>query len=687
MQPELVGATVGVGYRIDAEISGGNMGMVYRATQLSVDRRVALKVIDQNRALNSRSVDRFFHEARIISKLEHPHIVRLYDFGRDEPHDLLYLVMEFIDGPTLNELLRTHRFKQQLVVEIGIQICRALIESHAQNVVHRDLKPANILLSRMSDGSLQLKVVDFGVARALETLDKQLTAEGAICGTPRYMPPEQARHGGKIDGRADLYALGLILYEMLCGYPPFDAEDAIELIFKHIKEPPRPLSTFLQPHELDRDLEMLTHELLSKSPSQRPADALQVLRRLELIQPQLPGQAGAIRLDSKDYIYNQLTPWMLPAVQEARAALVFGNTSQLGSDDLDMEPLETEWDHTHTVRVDLNSLNYQETQPFTSAPVPSLSWGGRGDEETLPPDQFDPCATQVTPAAAQPPSSGYFPHSNPAPHYSGMQPLVAAPSHASHLDTLIEDDIEVDSAPTHIVPAPIARPPRNSEPSTVTAAAAVEVPSRNKTLSGTLQALFFKFSGRTAQIAENTAENMFLNSSEEDLAALEARQLEQSATTERLLMPVMAAVVVCVSAVIGFVFWRAEQQQPEDPETLSRLDPHNAITPSSSREELVTQEEDPPATSEEVVEDHPDEEPEGLEFDNVEEPAEIEPPEQEVQDAPPKAVEPEKKNRSKSGAKTGGGKKSTTRPARRPVKKQTKKEPANDGLSDWIDNP
>lgn len=605
MQQGLVGETIGVGYRIDAELSGGNMGMVYRATQLSVDRRVALKVIDQDRALNSRSVDRFFHEARIISKLEHPHIVRLYDFGRDEPHDLLYLVMEYIDGPTLNELLRTHRFKQQLVVEIGMQICRALIESHAQNVVHRDLKPANILLSCMSDGSLQLKVVDFGVARALETLDKQLTAEGAICGTPRYMPPEQARHGGHIDGRADLYALGLILYEMLCGYPPFDAEDAIELIFKHIKEEPRALSTFLHPHELDQDLEALTHELLYKVPSKRPDDALIVLRRLEHIRAKLPGHASAIRLDGRDHIYAQLTPWMLPAVQEARASLVFGNTSQLGSQELDMEPLETEWDHTHTVRVDLNSIVNQETQPFrVPDAIAPLAWGAGQDDATIPPDPFDAYATQVTPSkhGATSPTSSLEPP--PQAHFSGQSPLVARLAtdalpelDTSHMSTLLEDEDSVESELTHIVQVPVT--PAVPPPSLAT------IPSRYKTLSGTLQALFFKFSGaRPADIAENTAENMFLNSSEDTLADLEAQQLAERATSERLLLPVMLAVVVCVIGVIGFVFWRVEQHPDASSEEVSRLDGTTSMEPLQE-----VQHEAPHGVTEEE---------DGLEFDEPE---------------------------------------------------------------------
>ncbi len=516
----LLGATIGTGYRIDREISGGNMGMVYEGTQLSVDRRVAIKVIDHERALNRRSVDRFFHEAKIISKLEHPHIVRLYDFGNDEQRDLLFLVMEFIQGPTLNELLRTHRFKQSLVIEIAIQICRALVESHDKSVVHRDLKPANILLSRMSDGSLQLKVVDFGVARALETLDKQLTAEGAICGTPRYMPPEQARHGANIDGRADLYALGLIMYEMLCGYPPFDAGNAIELIIKHIKDRPRRLSAFLNVSELLPELEQLVNELLEKRPGDRPADAIAVLRRLEDIRANYPQVGGVIRLDGRQDVYQELQHWMMPAVQEARAALVYGNTSQVDEEQFEaeeLEPLETEWDHTQTVKINLAEM--------TLTPVRPVAKSGWVEENTmLLGDAFEELETQIK-----------------SPHHSGYSEDVN-----DDMSDLDGSDVMtlVDGGASLQTPA--------QEPVTKVSMPADRVeykggfPQSAPTPSDTFQSFFIKVGGGP-QGVEDTSD-------EEDLASREDLYLaQQQSSAERLLWPVVIAVGLCVAGVIVFM--------------------------------------------------------------------------------------------------------------------------------------
>ena len=575
---QLVGATIGGGYAITGEISGGNMGMVYRATQLSVDRRVAIKVIEYDRAFQARSVDRFLHEARVISKLEHPHIVRLYDFGRDEERELLYLVMEFIDGPTLSDLLRLNRFEQRLIVELGVQICRALVESHVKSVVHRDLKPANILLSRMSEGSLHLKVVDFGVARALETLDKQLTAEGAICGTPRYMPPEQARYGGAIDGRADLYALGLILYEMLCGYPPFDAENAIDLIFKHIRDEPRKLSTFLKRSELDEGLEALTYELLEKRPDARPGSALEVLHRLEAIRARFGGEA--IRLLGDRPLHEQLSKWLKPAVPQARAALVFGDTSQLSSEELEMEPLETEWDHTHTVRVELSDLlapdgppTHQETTP-TSDPfldLPTRLMPSHSADMFSPTEQDEESVTTLLPISSGDQASG-----------QGFKLLQHDPgprrAQAPHPTT----------PPLPFPPQPRPRPPLprpQAAPRSAATTAPPSAPSRNRTLSQTLRSLLMGFkSFGPGKVAANTAEEMFLSASPEQLAELEEqRRLNAPSTSERLLLPVIFGALCCLVAVVGVMVWHGLGVGSDEVAALPERDEVNqvAVEPSS----------------------------------------------------------------------------------------------------------
>ena len=278
-----IGETIAGRFRVDELLRDGAMGTVYRATQLSVDRTVALKVVDRRQISGEGNIERFMREARIISELTHPNIVRLYDFGQDEEQDLLFLVMEFIEGPNLDVLLEQGRLSQEMALELIHQACGALSEPHANGVIHRDLKPENILLVPMADGSVQLKVVDFGVARALET-DKRVTANGIICGTPWYMAPEQAKQQGDIDARADLYALGVILYQMLCGCVPFDADTAIQVILKQLQATPEPLDQFIPEGELAEGVEALVLALMAKAPADRPTDVLAARRMIEDIQ-------------------------------------------------------------------------------------------------------------------------------------------------------------------------------------------------------------------------------------------------------------------------------------------------------------------------------------------------------------------------------------------------------------------
>ena len=316
-----VGKVVDGRYRIDEMLRDGAMGTVYRATQLSIDRTVALKVVDRRQITGEGNIQRFMSEARIISEMTHPNIVRLFDFGQDDSMDLLFLVMEFIEGPSLELLLEQKgRLEQDFALEMIYQACGALTDPHANGVIHRDLKPENMLLLPMSDGSVQLKVVDFGVARVLST-DKRVTAKGIICGTPWYMAPEQAEQQGEVDARADLYALGVIFYQMLCGCPPFDAEGAIQVILKQIRDRPTPLSEFMGEDELAPGIEKLIMKMLSKRAKRRPESALALRRQIEELQDE--HRFKRIRVETTGDMLERFDRWSLPVIEEARQALVF----------------------------------------------------------------------------------------------------------------------------------------------------------------------------------------------------------------------------------------------------------------------------------------------------------------------------------------------------------------------------
>jgi serine/threonine-protein kinase len=231
-------------YRLVAELGRGAMGVVYRAEQLDVEghvqRLVALKTLRAELSTNPEFARRFLHEIRITMTLNNPHIVTVYDSGRDETGQL-YFTMELVQGQTLRELLRQEgSLSVEHTLHITGQICEALAEAHSRvdPIVHRDLKPANIFLAQRQ-GKDWAKIGDFGIAKIVGDHTDGLTRTGMTPGTPRYMAPEQCL-GHTVDSRTDLYALGIMMYEMLVGHPPFRAENEYALLRKHVEEAPPP---------------------------------------------------------------------------------------------------------------------------------------------------------------------------------------------------------------------------------------------------------------------------------------------------------------------------------------------------------------------------------------------------------------------------------------------------------------
>jgi predicted Ser/Thr protein kinase len=257
-------------FRIEREIGTGGMGTVYLATHLGLERPVAVKIIKREFAGDADVADRFLREARTMAKLHHPHAAMIFDAG-NLPDGRHFIVMEFVEGETLSQILaREGRFSATRAIDIATQICDVLEEAHRLGIIHRDLKPSNILL-----GKRGVCVLDFGVAKVLassveSTVTYASTGSGQLIGTPRYMSPEQCL-GQRVGARSDLYSLGVLLYEMLAGRPPFVDPLQSALLIKQATAPAPPLPR-LRP-DIARPLALAVHSLLAKRPDDRPRTA------------------------------------------------------------------------------------------------------------------------------------------------------------------------------------------------------------------------------------------------------------------------------------------------------------------------------------------------------------------------------------------------------------------------------
>jgi len=273
----LVGKTiVGGKYEIVRVLGKGGMGTVYEARQPSMQRMVAIKVIRPELVSRSDAVARFETEVKVTARVEHPNTVRLYDVGHDRGR--LYLAMELLAGPTLRTVLeRTGRLDVVRLIRVARQVAHALGAIHAHGIVHRDLKPDNVILLDSFGERDFVKVLDFGIAKVLDE-QLRLTATGKRIGTPTYMAPEQAM-GLAVDPRTDLYALGVMLYQMAGGRVPFDAAQTENMWRAHAHEPPAPIQT-LAP-DLPPMLAALIMQLLAKAPAARPSSAAEVATRLD----------------------------------------------------------------------------------------------------------------------------------------------------------------------------------------------------------------------------------------------------------------------------------------------------------------------------------------------------------------------------------------------------------------------
>jgi serine/threonine protein kinase len=225
----LLGSTLSGRYRLEARIGAGGMSTVYRALDETLERRVAIKLLNREVTSDSDELERFRREARAVAQLSHPHVVGVIDASEDDGRP--YIVFEYVEGETLKERIRRlGRLPIPEAVAYAIEIARALDAAHARQIVHRDVKPQNVLIDE--EGSA--KVTDFGIARTLD--EEGLTADGRVIGTTDYVSPEQAL-GQRVTGQSDLYSLGIVLYEMLTGEVPYKGDSQVAVAMQHVREP------------------------------------------------------------------------------------------------------------------------------------------------------------------------------------------------------------------------------------------------------------------------------------------------------------------------------------------------------------------------------------------------------------------------------------------------------------------
>lgn len=318
-EPNLLGQTLFGTYTITDKLGEGAMGAVYLARQGQTGQRIAIKLLTEEAQKDHETVQRFLREARVISMLNHPNVVRVFIFGETST-GVSYMAMEYVDGMPLENIVRRKALPHDRVVDIARQMLGAISEAHELGIMHRDLKPENVLLTEHRGRRDFVKILDFGIAK-VQNANQKLTQSGVVYGTPAYMSPEQAQ-AFDIDARADLYSLGCMMYEMATGSLPFDAKTALKILEMQAFRQPKPPTELA---DVDPRLEAIILKAMSKDPDDRFQTALEMLEAIDALdeppEPDRPAADLPVTFQSLNELAGQKA-WFWPALLGAIGVLV-----------------------------------------------------------------------------------------------------------------------------------------------------------------------------------------------------------------------------------------------------------------------------------------------------------------------------------------------------------------------------
>ncbi|MCK6525613.1 serine/threonine protein kinase, partial [Myxococcota bacterium] len=309
--PSLIGRVLDGRYRILSELARGGMGRVYKAEQQPLGRPIALKVLDIGQREGEEAEgfrQRFFREAAICAKLTHPNTVRIFDYGKTED-GIFFIAMELLEGLTLRQVLTSDApLEPWRVIELTLQVCGSLAEAHGLGLVHRDLKPSNIILTRHADGREFVNILDFGLVKDIGVeAATEATQAGVILGSPMYMSPEQILQS-QLDGRSDIYSIGVILFSAFTGRKPFRQESPLALMNCHLNVPPPPFAEVNPELDLPASLEWITRTCLQKDPARRFASVKELARALRAADLELRGALPNLVMELDDAGRVRLPP-------------------------------------------------------------------------------------------------------------------------------------------------------------------------------------------------------------------------------------------------------------------------------------------------------------------------------------------------------------------------------------------
>jgi serine/threonine-protein kinase len=484
----LVGTVVAGRYRVIKLLGEGGMGAVYLAEHSAIEKKVALKVLHPEYATKGDIVTRFQQEAISASRIKHPNVLEVFDFGQLDDGSF-FLGMEFLEGNDLADEIQKSRVLDGVRgVRYALQICRALAAAHAKGVVHRDMKPENVFLQRTSDGEDIVKIVDFGIAQlrtneeaAAGEKKRRLTRTGMIFGTPEYMSPEQAA-GRHADLRADVYAVGIILYEMFTGAVPFTGETFLGVLAKHLNETPPAMTAVYPELALSEEFQSVIYRALEKNPDAR----FQTMGELSQALQATPEGRGVVR-GSRDALASSRTeyheyqevptgaftsPQFRDREAASRAPTAPGVTlSQSGAGAVSMPDASGRLDDAST-RARMDGVGATTVAPSSSRSgvvlgVVALALAAGGGFLFLTRGNVEPAtavAPEAAPAAPTPPTAA-------APAPSPVVPVAPAPAHSASVTaasvvrlavtteppgaTLLKDGFQVcDSTPCEVTAAP-----------------------------------------------------------------------------------------------------------------------------------------------------------------------------------------------------------------------------------------